>query len=191
MRVLLADPYPIFTEGLRHILNRERDIKCVGIVHDGAEAIRLAKELVPDIVIMDISPEISALTGVTVPISEAVEMPVFAKRSAVSRVGILNGQTIVIGGLMEDRKTENVRKVPLLGDIPILGALFRRTIEEKTKTELLIFLTPHVAQEPGLLKEMTGEEHSGSKLAPNAVEPGAFDEHMRGMRRGMSRDEGP
>ena len=78
----------------------------------------------PDgLVILDVAPEISQLTGTTVPISrESVTAPVIAKRSAQSRVGIKNGQTIVIGGLMEDRKTATVSKVPLLGDMPLLGA---------------------------------------------------------------------
>jgi len=141
------------------------------------------------LVIMDVSPEISTLTGTTVPISETVSAPVFAKRSADSRVAIQDGQTIVIGGLMEDRKTENVKKVPLLGDIPILGWLFRRTVEQKTKTELLIFLTPHVAREPQALKAMSEDETAGSKVVPKAVEPGAFEEHMKGMRRGGARPE--
>jgi len=141
------------------------------------------------LVIMDVSPEISALTGTTVPMSETVSAPVFAKRSAESRVAILNGQTIVIGGLMEDRKTETIHKVPLLGNIPILGWLFRRTVEEKTKTELLIFLTPHVVREPEVLKAMSEDEMAGSKVVPEAVEPGAFEEHMKGMQRGAARPE--
>ena len=59
--------------------------------------------------------------------------PVIAKRSAQSRVAIENGQTIVIGGLMEDRKTETVSKVPLLGDIPCIGAAFRRTSRRRPR----------------------------------------------------------
>ena len=141
------------------------------------------------LVIMDVSPEISTLTGTTVTLSETVTAPVFAKRSAKSRVAIQDGQTIVIGGLMEDRKTENIQKVPLLGDIPILGWLFRRTVEQKTKTELLIFLTPHVAREPEALKAMSEDEMAGSKVVPEAVEPGAFHEHMKGMQRGGARPE--
>ena len=139
------------------------------------------------LVILDVVPEISTLTGETVPISETVSAPVFAKRSAQSRVAIHNGQTIVIGGLMEDKKTDSVRKIPLLGDIPLLGYLFRRTITETTKTELLIFLTPHVAKEAKALKAMSTDEMKGSKVIPKAVEPGAFDEHMKGLRRGSSR----
>ena len=73
------------------------------------------------LVIMDVSPEISQLTGTTVPISSNVSAPVFAKRSAQSRVAIQDGQTIVIGGLMQDNKTSTLTKVPFLGDIPGIG----------------------------------------------------------------------
>src|SRR5690606_21625864 len=97
----------------------------------------------PDgLVILDVAPEISALTGSSVQLNELVSQPIIAKRSAQSRVGVRDGQTIVIGGLMEDRKTSTVDKVPLLGDIPLLGNLFKRTRNTKAKTELLIFLTP-------------------------------------------------
>ncbi|HEY8669151.1 MAG TPA: type II secretion system secretin GspD [Tepidisphaeraceae bacterium] len=136
------------------------------------------------LVILDVSPEISALSAQSVPISDTASAPIIDKRSADSRVGIRDGQTIVIGGLMEDKKTALLQKVPILGDIPILGLLFRRNAVTKTKTELLIFLTPHVALQPDVLKPMSEEEKKGTKLTPNAVEPGAFDEHMRGMERG-------
>lgn len=142
----------------------------------------------PDgLVIMDVIPEISSIIpGVTVPISENVNAPVFAKRSAQTRVAIQNGQTIVIGGLMEDRKTETTRKVPLLGDIPLLGQLFRRDEKLKAKTELLIFLTPHVAHEPGQLEAMSKDEQAGAVVTPQAVKPGVFEEHMEGMQRGAT-----
>jgi len=138
------------------------------------------------VVTLDVAPEISTLTGETVPISETVNAPVFAKRSAMSRLAILDGQTVVIGGLMEDRKTDAVSKVPLLGDIPGLGLLFRRKVTKKSKTELLIFLTPHVARGPEDLQPMSRDEQAGAKVIPDAVEPGAFQEHMAGMRRGAA-----
>ena len=141
------------------------------------------------LVILDVAPEISAITGDTVQVSDTVSYPVYAKRSASSRVAIHNGQTIVIGGLMQDKKTENIRKVPLLGDIPLLGALFRRTTTDLTKTELLIFLTPHVAQESASLEEMSADEMSGSKVVPNAVAPGTFNDHMEGLQRGATPQE--
>jgi general secretion pathway protein D len=139
----------------------------------------------PDgLVILDVSPEISSLTTSTVPVSDKVNAPIYAKRSADSRVGIMNGQTIVIGGLMEDRKNSQLQKIPILGDIPLIGPIFQRNQVTKTKTELLIFLTPHVAQQPELLKGMSQDELKGTKLTPGAVEPGIFDEQIRGMQRG-------
>lgn len=134
------------------------------------------------LVILDITPEVSALTGQTVPISDTVEAPVFAKRSATSRVAIQDGQTIVIGGLMEDQKRDTIRKVPLLGDIPLLGALFRRTKTEKSKTELLIFLTPHVASSPEMLQDISAAELGGTKIIPKSVEPGLFEKYMQDMK---------
>jgi len=141
----------------------------------------------PDgLVTMDVSPEISSTTGSTVPISETVDAEVFAKRSAQSRVAVRDGQTIVIGGLIEDRKTETVRKVPFLGDIPVVGALFRRTKTDKVKTELLIFLTPHVAHRADDLEAMSADEREGMQVVPNAVDEGVFDRHMEGMKRGAN-----
>ena len=134
------------------------------------------------LVIMDVVPEISSLTGQTVPISETVDAEVFAKRSASSRVAILDGETIVIGGLMEDRKTDSVSKIPILGSIPYLGALFRRTVTDTSKTELLIFLTPHVATGAEALAGISRREEQSAKIAPTAVKPGAFAEHMKAMR---------
>jgi general secretion pathway protein D len=138
-------------------------------------------------VIMDVAPEISSLLkDTTVRISDTVSAPVFAKRSAQTRVAIDNGKTIVIGGLMEDRKDVLIQKVPLLGDLPVLGALFRRTQENKRKTELLIFLTPHVAMDSLALHGMSKEEMDGVKIVPTAVKPGTFKDHMEGMQRGAT-----
>jgi general secretion pathway protein D len=93
---------------------------------------------------MLVAPEISTITGETVTISEGVEAPTFAKRSAETTVSVPSGQTVVIGGLMDTEETKSQTKVPILGDIPLLGWFFRRTVTTKDKTELLIFLTPQV-----------------------------------------------
>ncbi len=147
--------------------------------------LRVTPHINPEgLVIMDVVPEVSTLTGQTVPISETVAAPVFAKRSAQSRVAVRDGQTIVIGGLMEDSRTQQVRKVPLLGDIPLLGGLFRRSITDKSKTELLIFLTPHVVHDASELPELTQRETTeDTKLIPKAIAPGAFERHMEELQR--------
>ena len=138
------------------------------------------------LVIMDVAPEISTLTGTTVPISETVDAPVFAKRSALTRVAIRNGQTIVIGGLMEDRITDTIEKVPWLGDLPGIGALFSRTIKSKAKTELLIFLTPHVAALPEQLQGMTEQEKAHSKEFNKPENKRTLEEQLEGMKAGAT-----
>ena len=77
----------------------------------------------------------------------------------------------------------------MLGSIPLLGRLFRRTVNDTSKTELLIFLTPHVAQNPLLLEGMSQEELDGSKIVTGAIKDGAFQEHLEGLRRGAAKPE--
>ena len=68
-------------------------------------------------------------------------------RAASTLVRVKNGQTVVIGGLLTSRETEEVRKVPLLGDIPILGWLFTSKTTSKSTTDLVIFITPTILAE--------------------------------------------
>ncbi|MDH3379606.1 MAG: type IV pilus secretin PilQ, partial [Gammaproteobacteria bacterium] len=55
-----------------------------------------------------------------------------------------NGETVVIGGIYEQDELENVSKVPILGDIPLIGNLFKKTTRTEDRSELLIFLTPRI-----------------------------------------------
>jgi type IV pilus assembly protein PilQ len=61
-----------------------------------------------------------------------------------TQVLVENGGTVVIGGIFTQTEREDINKVPLLGDVPYVGALFRNTTKVNNKTELLIFLTPKV-----------------------------------------------
>ncbi|MEW6160008.1 MAG: hypothetical protein AB1813_21470 [Verrucomicrobiota bacterium] len=130
---------------------------------------------------MIVSPEISTLTDQTVPISDQVSAPVIAKRAADTVVVTPNGKTVVIGGLMENNKTESDRKVPLLGDIPLLGAAFKRKVKAAAKTELIIFLTPYIVPEPGALAKLTEEEAGRSELAPKAFSEKDLDKFLDGV----------
>ena len=118
---------------------------------------------------MIVAPEISTITDQTIPITDTVNAPVFAKRSAETVVVTGSGKTVVIGGLMERNKTESIRKIPILGDIPVLGWAFRRKIKEDTKTELLIFLTPYVINQPDALEALTRRETDQTELTPNLL----------------------
>ena len=59
-----------------------------------------------------------------------------------NNVSVLNGGTVVLGGVFEDENIETVTKVPLLGDLPVLGHLFKSTKKTNIERELLIFITP-------------------------------------------------
>ena len=138
----------------------------------------------PDgLVIMDIQPEISTISDDTIQLTENVNATIFTKRSSSSKVAVRNGQTIVIGGLMQDTETETIKKVPILGDIPLLGLLFQRKETSKDKTELLIFLTPQVADSADMLEHISDFEQTKSKLLKDQKEDSLLNEHIDNMRK--------
>lgn len=131
---------------------------------------------------MIVRPEISTLTAERVQISETVSSPVIATRSAETVVVTPNGKTVVIGGLIDNNKTESVQKVPLLGDIPLLGHVFRRTVKRDSRTELLIFLTPHVIRTPDDLVEVTRWRAGRATLAPRAVPDNNLQQFLESLQ---------
>jgi type II secretory pathway component GspD/PulD (secretin) len=62
-------------------------------------------------------------------------------------VRVKDGNTVVMGGLIQTEKAKNENKIPILGDIPIIGFLFRGTFKFNQKKELVIFVTPHIVRE--------------------------------------------
>ncbi len=108
-----------------------------------------------DYVRLDIYQEISAVkqepnTEILISVG-----PTTTKRSTSTSVVVKDNQTVVIGGLMQEKEEEIVNKVPLLGDIPILGLAFRTKSISKKKTNLLVFLTPHIVRDAESLRELT------------------------------------
>jgi general secretion pathway protein D len=71
---------------------------------------------------------------------------------------------------MENKKAKNVRKIPLLGDIPLLGAAFKRTVKEDVKTELVIFLTPEIILNPMDAAALTEHERNQGTMKPSFSE---------------------
>jgi len=127
---------------------------------------------------MIVSPEISSLSATTVPISNTVSSPVIDQRSADTVVVTPSDRTVVIGGLISTQSQDSERKVPILGDIPLLGAAFKRKIKNDVKTELLIFLTPHVVQNPEDLARISNDERQKMDLAPKAFPKGEMDKYI-------------
>ena len=73
--------------------------------------------------------------------------PIWAERKLKTQVVVHDQESVVIGGLIQEREVFNATKVPLLGDIPLLGYLFKYTTKEKRKTNLLILLTPYIIKD--------------------------------------------
>jgi len=121
-------------------------------------------------VVLDVVPQITANGMVNMQVQQSANelvsytsfnAPIVNQRSANTVVSVKDGETIVLGGIMGDEKTSTINKIPLLGDIPIIGNLFRSTVKGDTKTELLIFLTPHIvstAADGDRLRHQTEEE---------------------------------
>ncbi len=88
--------------------------------------------------------------------------PTFTKRVLRNTVLAENGKTVVLGGLIDSNITESVTKVPLLGDLPFIGWLFRRTSSTEEKTNLLIFINPTIVKDSGDLARITGRNRQAA-----------------------------
>jgi type IV pilus assembly protein PilQ len=84
----------------------------------------------------------------------ANSQPIIDSRRAETNLMVKDGDTVVIGGLRKKEKTETVQKFPILGDIPLLGYMFRKTVIASVDTELIIFVTPHIIKD----NKMTASE---------------------------------
>jgi general secretion pathway protein D len=102
------------------------------------------------------------IEGVT---GTSVNTPTTAKRQAQTVVSMNSGSTIVIGGLIRDDKVTLEKKIPLLGDLPLVGGLFKFQRDRLQKTNLLIFITPHVMGNQKDLEQMTERKREEMKPA--------------------------
>ncbi len=96
----------------------------------------------------DVDMEINLEISNIVPTPGLAAAPTFARRETTTQVIVKNGQTIVISGIMRELESRIERKVPLLGDIPLLGELFKSREKKTTRTELIAFVTPLIVDNP-------------------------------------------
>ncbi len=91
-------------------------------------------------------------------------MPVLSTRRAETTVRVKDGETIVIGGLTQRQDYRTRTKVPILGDIPFLGWAFQSTKTSSTNTELVVFITPHILDDRGRMKDTAKEDDIRRRL---------------------------
>ncbi|WP_437881257.1 type II secretion system secretin GspD [Pseudomonas sp. LRF_L74] len=112
---------------------------------------------------LEVEQEISSIAPSTTLNSQAVDL-VTNKRSIKSTILADDGQVIVLGGLIQDDVTSTNSKVPLLGDIPFLGRLFRSTSDTHTKRNLMVFLRPTVVRDKAGMSALSGKKYSDIRV---------------------------
>jgi type II secretion system protein D len=154
-KVTVTDGVERYGNGQSAAITRQED---VGII------LQVTPSISADgFVSMEIKPEISAVTSRTTQIDADFAAPIISVRNVETNVMVKDGETVVIGGLLQTTDEERRTKVPLLGDIPLAGEFFKSSKFTHSKTELLVVLTPKVVwsgQEGAIkaLRRITQEE---------------------------------
>ncbi|MCB9057301.1 MAG: secretin and TonB N-terminal domain-containing protein [Calditrichae bacterium] len=104
-----------------------------------------------DKITMQVHPIMEEIIGYTG--TADAPQPITSKREVNATVTVINGQTLVLGGLIKETKTKTVEKLWLLGDIPILGYLFQNAVTRNEKSDLLIFITPKIIEYQGTARD--------------------------------------
>ena len=113
-----------------------------------------------DSVLMEIEQEVSSVDTST---SSSSLGPTFNTRTIQNAVLVKSGETVVLGGLMDDASKQEVSKVPLLGDIPLVGQLFRYTSNEKSKRNLMVFIRPTIIRDDEVYRSLSREKYTNFK----------------------------
>ena len=106
---------------------------------------------------MHIDQEVSSIFG---PIGEMSTDLITNTRRIQTTVLVEDGETIVLGGLIDDDVQESVKKVPLLGDIPLLGRIFQSSSTSRTKRNLMVFLRPTIVRDVEAIRTITNRKYS-------------------------------
>jgi pilus assembly protein CpaC len=102
--------------------------------------------LAKDQIHLQIAPEVSEPDFTMGSVIAGFMIPAFRTRRAATGVDLRDGESFAIAGLLSDDVVENVEKYPVLGDVPVLGALFRSSRFKREETELVLVVTPHVVE---------------------------------------------
>ncbi|TFG59888.1 MAG: hypothetical protein E4H32_09445 [Nitrospirales bacterium] len=114
-----------------------------------------------------VNPEVSELDFANGVVVQGFQIPALTTRRVKTVVELGDGQSFAIAGLLQENIKETVSKYPFLGDVPILGALFRSTSFQKNETELIVIVTPHLVKPLDMVKQTLPTDHY---LEPNDFE---------------------
>jgi pilus assembly protein CpaC len=126
---------------------------------------------------MRVAPEVSNLDFTNAVSFSGFVIPALTTRRASTVIELADGQSFAIAGLLSENVRENISKFPLLGDVPILGALFRSSQYQKSETELIIIVTPHLVKPLDLARQTLPTDQF--------VEPSDFEFYLLGKLEGQ------
>ncbi len=133
-----------------------------------ATTLEVTPEIHPDdFVTLEIIQSIDDISAETFQISRDFDPQIIVRRQANMSVRVKDGQTVCLGGFTGNKQVVNEDKVPLLGDIPLIGELFKYSKRQFIKTEMLIFITPHILENTQEMLNMTNAQRSMSIIKPN------------------------
>ena len=115
-----------------------------------------------DVVRLDLYQEVSAVVPNAL-VDPNIAGPTTTVRSASTTIVAKNGQTVALGGLISDNVSNTQSKIPFIGDVPVIGQLFKNNDDRRNKINLLIFLTPHVVHDEGDLRSVSVEQRDKFK----------------------------
>ncbi|HSF68298.1 MAG TPA: type II and III secretion system protein family protein, partial [Nitrospiraceae bacterium] len=122
---------------------------------------------------LTVAPEVSELDFQNAIRTQGFVVPAITTRRAATTIELADGQSFAIGGLMRDNVRETVKKFPLLGELPIIGTLFRSSSFQKNETELLIIVTPHLVKPLDMTAQTLPTDYY--------VEPNDFEFYLLGL----------
>jgi pilus assembly protein CpaC len=125
---------------------------------------------------LKVQPEVSDLDDTRAVEIADMTIPAIETRRASTTVELAGGQTFAIAGLIKDNLRENISKFPFLGEVPVLGTLFRSQEFKKNRSELVILVTPHLAKPANMAEQTVPGE--------NFQEPDWFEYYLLGMEEG-------
>jgi type IV pilus assembly protein PilQ len=150
---VISSPKVITSDQHTAVIESGQEIPYEQASSSGATTIAFKKAVLSLEVTPQITPDDRVIMDLEVHKDEAdfsrarLGVPPINTQNVKTQVLVNNGETIVLGGVYEISKTENIKRVPFFGDLPIVGFLFRNTFEENKKSELLIFVTPKILKE--------------------------------------------
>ncbi len=180
-RILVGENVPFVTSRGIDLANVENVFTTVQRQDVGIKLTITPQVSEGDVVRLEINEEVSAV--VPSEILDASQVgPTTTVRSAKTTVSVADGRTAVIGGLISDSLTRRASKIPFLGDIPLLGRLFRTDADAGRKVNLIVFLTPHIIRNAKDLGKVTGSQAArfrrGISKRGGLLPAPAFDEQL-------------